>query len=106
MELSIPLWFLRNMHYFDFQTQVGHIETMLFDEEYCYDFKALAPKQAKRLPFPISPYPSNPFRYHPILLTPSDKHPIFASYSCITLSLHFISDLSTSDSLSIGTLYR
>ena len=41
----------------------------------CYDFKALAPKQV--LTFPISPYP-----FQPLPIT----HPIFSSYSCITLS--------------------
>ena len=43
-----------------------------------------------------------PFRYHPISPTLSDNHPIFPIFSfCsyITLSLHFILDLSASDNL-------
>ena len=47
-----------------------------------------------------------PFQYHPISPTLSDNHPIFSFHSYITLSLHFISDLSASDSLSRGTLHR
>ena len=50
-----------------------------------------------------------PFQYHPIAPTLPNNHPIFpifSFHSCITLMLHFIPDLSASDNLSRGTLYR